>query len=164
MSAGANGAKDGSGPGRLRSALVKLALIVAGYGLAVAVATVVTVALLFAPAAQSGGTLASLRFALTDAPAIMVVGFFWTFLCALPGFIVAVALGERLAWRRWRSYAFAGLFNVIPSFAIFAGFTGSLSGMIEPFLSALPGGFAGGAAYWMGAGRFVAARRRRRAP
>ena len=159
MSAARETGGHGGGPGRLRSALVKFLLIAAGYCVAVAVATVVTVALLFAPVATSSGSLAAARVSLADAPAIMVVGFFWTFLCALPGFIVAIALGERLGWRRWRSYAFAGLADVVPSFLVFGIFTGSLMGMVDPFLSALPGGFAGGAAYWVGAGRFVAARR-----
>lgn len=159
MSAGAAG-EQGGRPGRLRSALLKLLLIATGYVLAVAVATVVTVALLFAPSAVSSGTLAGVRFAVTDAPVIVFVAFFWTFFCALPGFIVAIALGERLGWRRWRSYAFAGLADVVPSFLIFGIYGGSLLGMIEPFLAALPGGFAAGAAYWAGAGRFIAARRR----
>jgi hypothetical protein len=157
--AGAQGGQGG-GPGRLRSALLKLLLVATGYVLAVAVATVVTVALLFTPAAMSSGMLAGVRFAVTDAPAIMFVGFFWTFVCALPGFVVAILLGERLAWRRWHGYAFAGLADVFPSFLVFSAYAGSLLGMADLFLSALPGGFAGGAAYWAGAGRFVAARRR----
>ncbi len=139
--------------------LVRLVLIAAGYFLAVAAATVVTVAFLLAPAAWSGGTLAAFRSALADAPAIVVIGFFWTFICALPGFVVAVVLGERSRWRGWTIYAVAGLLDVIPSFAIFGGLTGSLSGMTELVLCAFPGGFAGGAAYWVGAGRFIAKRR-----
>lgn len=135
---------------------VKLALIVAGYVVAVAVATVVTVALLFVPAVLATGLSDA-----ADAPAIVLIGFFWTFVCALPGFVVAVVLGERRAWRHWAAYAFAGLLDVAPAFAVFGGLTGSLAGMTELALCAVPGGFAGGAAYWAGAGRFVAARRRR---
>ena len=140
--------------------LLKLALIVAGYVIAVAVATAATVALLFLPSALSSGSPEAGRLAVGDAPAVMVVGFFWTFLCALPGFVVAVVFGERWAWRRWPGYALAGLVDVVPSFLIFGGLTGSLAGMTDVFLSALPGGFAGGTAYWAGAGRFVVARRR----
>lgn len=162
MSTGVAAARDrqGDGPGRLRSILLKLLLVTAGYVLAVAVATVVTVALLFAPSAMTSGMLAGVRFAVTDAPMIAFVGFFWTFFCALPGFVVAILLGERLGWRRWHNYAFAGLTDVFPSFLVFSVYAGSLLGMTDLFLSALPGGFAGGAAYWAGAGRFVAARRR----
>lgn len=146
MSADAAGTKSaqGGGPGRLRAGLLKLLLIVAGYVLAVAVATLVTVALLFAPAALSNGMLAGVRFAVTDAPVLVFV----------------ILLGERLGWRRWHGYAFAGLADVVPSFLVFSVYAGSLLGMADLFLSALPGGFAGGAAYWAGAGRFVAARRR----
>lgn len=162
MNSGSTGANGGQGRGLRgwRSVLLSLLLIAAGYVLAVAVATVVTVALLFAPVAASSGSLAAARFTLMDAPVVMVLGFFWTALCALPGFVVAIVSGEWLGWRRWRSYAFAGLANVVPSFLVFGGFAGSLSGLADPFLSALPGGFAGGAAYWAGAGRFVAAQRR----
>ena len=155
MSAGEQGGR----PDRPQSTLMKLTLISAGYVLAVAVATVVTVAMVFTPAVASSGMLDGIRFAMTDAPAIALVGFCWTFLSALPGFVVAIALGERLVWRRWRSYAFAGTANVVPSFLLFGIFTGSLSSMSELFLAALPGGFAGGAAYWAGAGRFAAAHR-----
>jgi hypothetical protein len=162
VSADAAGTKSaqGGGPGRLRAGLLKLLLIVAGYVLAVAVATLVTVALLFAPAALSNGMLAGVRFAVTDAPVLVFVGFFWTFFCALPGFVFVILLGERLGWRRWHGYAFAGLADVVPSFLVFSIYAGSLLGMADLFLSALPGGFAGGAAYWAGTGRFVAARRR----
>lgn len=134
--------------------LVKLALIFAGYVIAAAVATIVTVALLFVPTALSSGLSEA-----GDAPAMMLIGFFWTFGCALPGFVVAIALGERRAWRHWLAYAVAGLLNVVPAFAIFGGLTGSLSGLTELVLCAFPGGFAGGGAYWAGAGRFVAMRR-----
>lgn len=133
---------------------VKLALIFAGYVVAVAIATIVTVALLFTPAVLSSGLSDA-----ADTPAIMLVGFFWTFVCALPGFVAAIVLGERHAWRHWLAYAVAGLLNVVPAFAIFGGLTGSLSGLTELVLCAFPGGFAGGGAYWAGAGRFVAARR-----
>jgi len=138
--------------------LLRLTLIFIGYVVAVAVATAVTVALLFAPS-LANGLWAGIRSALADAPPILVVGFFWTFICALPGFVVAVVLGERKQWLRWLGYAFAGLADVIPSFAIFGGLTGSLLGTSDLVLAALPGG----AAYWAAAGRLVAARRRGRA-
>jgi len=140
---------------------VRIALIAVGYLAAVCVAVVVTEAIMLAPAAlPDGGTNGSLIGLLPDLPGMFVIGFFWTFLCALPGFVVAIIIGERRDWSRWRDYATAGLLNVIPSLAFFWGFAGSPFSMPLLIVSALPGGFAGGAAYWMLAGRFIARNRR----
>ncbi len=138
------------------SALQKLALILAGYFVAVAAAAMATVTLLLAPAVLSYG---SFEAALSDVPAMLALGFIWTFICALPGFIVAIVLGERQAWRGWSVYALAGLLNVIPSFAVLGVLAGSPQGIPDLLFAAFPGGVAGGAAYWAGAGRFVAAYR-----
>lgn len=149
----------GGESGRPLPILLKLALILTGYILAVAVATIVTVALLLTPVAPSVNSPEATRSLLTDVPFMFVIGFFWTFGCALPGFVVAVVVGESRLWRSWHAYASAGLLDVIPSFVIFGVLAGSPLGMTDLLLSAFPGGFAGGAAYWAGAGRFLAARR-----
>jgi hypothetical protein len=142
--------------------LKKLALIFFGYGVAVAAATLVAVILMLAPTAlpDDGARESPFRTMAELAPAMLVIGFFWTFLCALPGFIVAIVVGERSRWRGWKVYSVAGFFNVMPSLALFGGFAGSPLEMPGMVAAAFPGGLAGGAAYWAGAGRFVAAHRR----
>lgn len=142
--------------------MVKAALIVAGYFMAVAAATAVTVVLMLAPTAlPDSGARGSFFATMTEmAPPMLVTGFFYTFICALPGFLVAMVLGERLRWRGWRVYAVAGFFNVMPSLVMFGGIVGSPLKMPVMMIAAFPGGLAGGAAYWAGASRFVAARRR----
>ncbi len=141
--------------------LGKIALIAFGYIAAVCVAVVVTEAVMLSPAAlPDDGANGSVLGLLPDLPGMFVIGFFWTFLCALPGFVVAIIIGERRGWSRWRDYATVGLLNVIPSLAFFWGLAGSPFSMPLLIVSALPGGFAGGAAYWMVAGRFIARNRR----
>ena len=142
------------------SRLLTIALVVAGYLVAVCVAVVVTVALILAPSAlPDGGARGSFFALLRELPAFLIIGFVWTVSCALPGFIVAILLGESLRWDRWRDYAIAGLVNAVPSLAVFAIFVGSPFEMPSMVVASFPGGFAGGAAYWFTAGRLVAGRR-----
>jgi hypothetical protein len=158
----APGRDEGGAPRAPVLAVVKLALIFAGYCVAVAAATVVTVVLMLAPTAlPNDGARGSFFRTMTEiAPAMLLIGFFWTFLCALPGFVAAVALGERARWRGWKIYSVAGFFNVMPSLIAFGALAGSPLEMPGMIAAAFPGGLAGGAAYWLGGGRFVAARRR----
>ncbi|MCO5145750.1 MAG: hypothetical protein M9895_06165 [Aquamicrobium sp.] len=131
-----------------------------GYLVAVCAAVVVTVALIFSPfALPDDGANGSLFSLLGDLPFILAVGFFWTVSCALPGFIVAILLGESERWEHWWAYAVAGLANAVPSLAIFGVFVGSPFEMPSMVMASFPGGFAGGAAYWLSAGRLVARRR-----
>lgn len=144
------------------SALTKAGLSAFGYLVAVCAAVVVTEAIMVAPMAlPDQGANGSIVAFLPDFPGMFVVGFFWTFICALPGFIVAIFIGERRGWSRWTSYAVAGAANALPSLAIFAGLAGSPLVVPAMVLGAFPGGFAGGAAYWFSAGRTIASRRMR---
>lgn len=143
----------------------RIALIAFGYVIAVCVAVVVTEAIMLAPAAfPDDGANGSLMGLLPDLPGMFVIGFFWTFLCALPGFVIAIIIGERHGWSKWRDYATAGLLNVIPSLTFFWGLAGSPFSMPLLVVAALPGGFAGGAGYWTAAGRFVARNRKATLP
>ena len=139
----------------------RLLLVGAGYVVAVSAATTVTAGLIIAlqmPARQGAqGPV----FSLDDLPLMLVVGFVWTFSCALPGFVVAILFGERLRWDRWHLYALAGLANAAPSLAIFALVFGSPLDVPSMVAASFPGGFAGGAAYWLSAGRPLARRRYR---
>jgi len=136
---------------------LKIAVIAAGYVVAVIVATIVTVAFVLAPSAlPDNGAYGTIYGNLDDLPAMLAVGFIWTFPCALPGFIAAILLGERQGWDGWLAYALAGMANAAPSFAIFAAAIGSPFETPMMVVGAFPGGFAGGAVYWFTAGRLVA--------
>ena len=102
----------------------------------------------------------SIRALLPDLPGIFMIGFFWTFLCALPGFVVAILFAERQRWSGWPAYAAAGFANVVLSLAIFSGLAGSPFDMPFMVVGAFAGGLAGGAANWAGAGRLVARNRK----
>lgn len=132
-------------------------LMAFGYGVAVAVAALVTVLamLVLALASGNGNSSSALEFVSTG----FVVGAFWTFICAFPGFVVVVIIATRRQWRGWMIHAAAGMANVVPSLLIFSGLAGSpfeFSGMV---LSCFPGGFAGGAAYWLAGGVWIATQR-----
>lgn len=140
--------------------IATLLLAAAGYPVAVSVAVVVTVGLILAAAAfPDGGAYGSFYALLRDLPAMLAIGFTWTFTCALPGFVVAIVLGESRQWDRWRDYAVAGLVNAGASLAIFAIVFASPFDMPTMVAASFPGGFAGGAAYWFSLGRLVARRR-----
>lgn len=149
-------------PSRRRALLIKLFLIFAGYVIAVTAAVIVTVVLMLAPTAlPDNGAQGSFFATVAELmPAMLIVGFFWTFICALPGFVLAIVIGERSRWSGLWTYAVAGFFNVIPSLAMFGGLAGSPFEIGGMTIAAFPGGLAGGAAYWKCAGRFVALRRK----
>lgn len=146
---------------RARPALFRIGLAALGYLVAVTVAVVVTVALMLtSPMIRSTLASGSPPTLAGGLAAAFVVGFFWTFLCALPGFVVAVMVGEGRRWRGWVRYALAGAANVVPSFVIFTALAGSPLTLPAMMAASFPGGFVGGAAYWLAVGRVIAARRR----
>ena len=135
----------------------KTAIIAAGYLIACTVASVLTVAGMLAPTAlPDGGRNGSIYASIGDLAPGAALGLFYTLLCAWPGFIVAIGLGERHGWGRWRDYALAGTANVAPSMLVFAMMFASPFEMPLMMLASIPGGFAGGAAYWFSAGWLIA--------
>ena len=141
---------------------VHLFLIGAGYVIAVVAAVIVTVTLFLAPMAlPDNGAQGSLFKTLSEVvPPALVIGFFWTLVCAWPGFIAAIVLGERRLWARWKDFAIAGFINVVPSYAMFAALFGPPLSNPWMVAASFPGGFVGGAVYWFVAGRFIAMRRK----
>jgi hypothetical protein len=132
-------------------------LICAGYIVAVIAATVVTVFFYVLPTVlPDAGRFGSFYAFASDLPGMLGIGFFWTFMFAWPGFIVAIILIERRALHRPLTYSIAGMLNVIPSLALFSGFVGSPFGLGGLVLAAFPGGLSGGYAYWLLAGRIRA--------
>lgn len=143
-----------------RGIALGLLLVFAGYVVAVAAAVIVIVTIMLAPAAlpDNGAQGSIFRMLAEMVPGMLVIGYFWTFICAFPGFVVAVVAGERLRWNRWQRYAYAGFVNAVPALAIYGVLAGSPFGMPIMVLASFPGGFAGGAAYWFVSGRFVGRR------
>jgi len=139
-----------------------LAIIAAGYLVAVIVATVVTVLIYTTPMAlPDQGAIGSIYGWWHEAAPFFSVGSFYTFVFALPGFIAAVAIGERFKWNGWGKYSLAGAIDAVAAHILMEMyFSNGLMDMIPLILASIIGGFAGGAAYWYAAGRFVAARRK----
>ena len=132
-------------------------LILFGYGVAVAVATAVTLALLLGIAlmfdADGGGMAQFWR----DLPMMYSGGFMMTFMYALPGFLLVLVLAWRLGWSRWSHFAVAGAADAVAALLLASFHGGGMGGMLAPgmVLSCVSGGFAGGACYWISAGRFL---------
>jgi len=129
-------------------------LICLGYIVAVTAATIVTVFFHLLPTVLPDAGRYGSFFAFVSG--MLSIGFFWTFIFAWPGFIVAITLIERSAMHRPLIYSIAGILNVIPSLALFSGFVGSPFAAVGFVLAALPGGLAGGLAYWLFPGRIRA--------
>jgi len=91
-----------------------LAIIAAGYLVAVIVATVVTVLIYTTPMAlPDQGAIGSIYGWWHEAAPFFSVGSFYTFVFALPGFIAAVAIGERFKWNGWGKYSLAGAIDAV---------------------------------------------------
>ena len=136
-----------------------IALIALAYVAAVAVAALVTVLAMYgwAVAAGDGSATSGPEFV----SSAFVVGVFWTFICAWPGFLVFVIVAARLCWRGWVACAAAGTANVIPSLAFFSVLAGSPFEFPGMVLACFPGGLAGGAAYWLAGGMWISPLRRK---
>ena len=69
---------------------------------------------------------------------------------ALPGFLLTLFVARRASWVGWLPYACAGTLNAYLALEILGIFLQSyVLGMpLDKLLPCLPGGFAGGFAYW----------------
>jgi len=138
-----------------------LAVVSAGYLVAVAVATVVTLLFYLTPMTMlDNGQFGSIYAWWKVFVPAAGIGTVHTFNLGLPGFIAAIVVGERFNWMGWGKYALAGALNAISAHGLMALTMNRDPGELLPLvLASVIGGFAGGAAYWFAAGRFVAARR-----
>lgn len=129
--------------------LLRLLVATVGYGVAVLVADAVAISLWVVPTMlPDGGEFGSAHAVANELAGIAFFAVYVTVPSALPGFLVALHFARRYNWQSWRPYAFAGLLNVFPSLTIFVGFMGIFGLSPGLVLACLPGGAAGGAAYW----------------
>ena len=72
---------------------------------------------------------------------------------ALPGFLVTLLVAHYGGWTGWLPYAAAGTLDAILALIFFGVFVHQDVFELEVVLPCLPGGFFGGCAYWVVAGR-----------
>jgi uncharacterized membrane protein YeiB len=134
--------------------LLKIGLAALGYAVAVFVAVMTAMFAFAAPSAlPDGGAWGSIYRSASEFPLFFYMGITVTFPTALPGFLVTLALAWSYKWPSWFAYAVAGSINVLPSFLILSGYLNAPVSHPGLFIACLPGGFAGGFAYWALAGR-----------
>jgi hypothetical protein len=76
----------------------------------------------------------------------------------MPGFLIAVWLAHARRWNRWSQFAFAGVADAVFALVLTQLYMGETL-LPNVVLPCFPGGFAGGAAYWHAAGKYLARRR-----
>ena len=133
------------------------AVVGAGYLAAVFVATLVTIAITLSFAGLfAGNNPEPFGDRVTEFVGFVLAGMTITFLAALPGFLVVVWLSLSRRWSQCWRFTLAGGADAIVAITLFNIVSGG--GSIIPvglMLRTLPGGLAGGAVYWLVAGRFV---------
>lgn len=114
--------------------------IALGYAIAVTAAVLVVMLLLGEPTSDFVG--------------IFTLGYAITFPSALPGFLLAIFVAQKMNLKSPLYFAATGALNVFPSLLIFKLCGGEdLFNMIDVFV---PGGLAGGLVYWLIAVRWAA--------
>lgn len=144
---------------RLRGYVTRFATAMLGYALAVVVSVLVATFLMILPTVlPDEGAWGSFYRSIQDAWSIVTFGLYLTAIFAFPGFVVTLVLSILLRWRHWLPFTIAGGLDALLALYLSGGFggttiTGAPGGIL---LSCVPGGLAGGFAYWMTAGRFLA--------
>lgn len=162
MSTTLQGHDQNSTTNRLRGYVVRFAIAMLGYALAVVVSVLVATFLMILPTVlPDDGAWGSFYRAVQDAPAVVAFGLYLTAMFAFPGFVVTLVLSILLRWRHWLPFTIAGGLDAVLALYLSGGFdgiavTGAPGGML---LSCVPGGLVGGFAYWITAGRFLARKR-----
>ncbi len=136
----------------------RIAYVFFGYLAAVLVAVAVAVFAMLAPTMfPDDGAWGSFYAYRRDLIDVFQIGLVFTFPTALPGFLLTLFLARWGGWVGWLPYACAGLLNAVLALAIFD----LALQMFDPtplrmpllpldlLLPCLPGGFAGGVAYWV---------------
>ncbi|MBX3579256.1 MAG: hypothetical protein KF723_18805 [Rhizobiaceae bacterium] len=129
-----------------------------GYAMAVIAATAVTVALVAGATLLSGAETRTVREFLDDWATLAFIGLIVTAVSALPGFLVALWVAARHRWTRWSQFAFAGAGDAVAAVVLTSLFFWDAIMTVWILLACIAGGLAGGAAYWLAAGRFLSTR------
>lgn len=148
----------------------RIALACIGYLAAVLIAATVTVFVMLAPSAlPDNGAWGSIYANSRQLVDIYSMGLAITFPTALPGFLLTLFVARRAGWVGWLPYACAGALDAILALAIFDLGLQMLDplppripllGMpLKILLPCLPGGLAGGFAYWAVASRSLPSNR-----
>lgn len=144
--------------------ILRFAIAMAGYVLAVIVSVLIAALLMILPTAlPDDGTWGSFYRSIQDAPLIIVYGLYLTAIFAFPGFVMTLVLAVLLRWRRWIPFTIMGGLDAIFALGLMgaysnAGITDIPGGLLLP---CVPGGLAGGFAYGVTSGRLLARARNR---
>jgi hypothetical protein len=142
--------------------VLRFAFAMLGYAAAVLAAVLVSVSAMLLPTAMPGhGAWGSLDASLRDLWTVTGIGLFLTAIFAFPGFVVALVFADLRRWRRWLPFSVAGALDALVALSLFGAYgAGSATAMpVGLALPCMPGGFVGGWAYWIVAGRLLARRR-----
>ncbi len=127
----------------------RIALAFLGYIAAILISVNVTVFAILAPSAlPDHGAWGSFYANKRDLGFIYSLGFIITPLTALPGFLLTLFVARRGGWVGWLPFACAGTLSAVLALAIFNVAMQMPLLPLTILLPCLPGGFAGGLAYW----------------
>ncbi len=130
-----------------------------GYAMAVIAATAVTVVLVAVGTLLAGDaeTRTMAEF-VDDWATLAFIGLIVTAVSALPGFLAALWAAARGPWTGWSQFAFAGSADAVAAVLLTSLFFWDILMTVWILLACVVGGFVGGAAYWIAAGRFLSTR------
>ncbi|RWM91584.1 MAG: hypothetical protein EOR84_20355 [Mesorhizobium sp.] len=129
----------------------RIAFAFLGYLAAVLIAVTVAVSAILAPTAlPDNGAWGSFYANKSDTEVLYVLGLYVTFPTALPGFLLTLFVARLGRWVGWLPFACAGTLNAVLALAILRVplHMPVLGTPLMILLPCLPGGFAGGIAYW----------------
>lgn len=127
----------------------KLLVICVGYLIAVVVAVIITEVIYLTPSAiPDNGKWGSLFKNVNDIGGIFAIGLAYTFVTALPGFVITLIIAKRRQWHDTRYYIMSGVATSLLAHGILAAFfDGKLLQGYLIVLASMPGGAAGGYAF-----------------
>ncbi len=128
-------------------------LFIIGYLFAVIVAVAVTVSLFLGPTIfPDNGKWGSIYHQLDSLFAVYTVGVVYTGISAFPGYVFSLLLAHRMGFHSWQFYMLAGIATAILAHGLFFVLLGNLffgGNNFMVFFTSLPGGAAGGYAYFL---------------
>lgn len=137
-----------------RDLLIHLLLMALGYALAVMLASAITVFVMFVPTVlPDNGAWGSIYKELKSMPMFLMFGTFYTFMLALPGWLISVIIAERQNEQRKYWFGIAGIATTVVAHGFALLFVGKIFAESLTIFGSLIGGFFGGLIYWVIAGK-----------